>query len=75
MEDNIGKIQKAKAPTLIFEETGRTVASVSDIFNPSFEQIHVNDKDVSKQIAEYVSIIAPDRKNIVKDMPCIAHLR
>lgn len=65
-EDNIGKIQKAKAPSLIFEETGRTVALLRDIFNPSFEQIHVNDKDVSKQIAEYVSIIAPDRKNIVK---------
>ena len=66
-EDNIGKIQRAKAPTLIFEETGRTVALLRDIFNPSFEQIHVNDKDVSKQIAEYVSIIAPERKNIVKE--------
>ena len=66
-EDNIGKIQKAKAPSLIFEETGRTVALLRDIFNPSFEQIHVNDKNVSKQIAEYVSIIAPERKNIVKD--------
>lgn len=66
-EDNIGKIQKAKAPTLIFEETGRTVALLRDIFNPSFEQIHVNDKNVSKQIAEYVSIIEPNRKNIVKN--------
>ena len=66
-EDNIGKIQRAKGPTLIFEETGRTVALLRDIFNPSFEQIHVNDKDVSKQIAEYVSIIAPERKNIVKE--------
>jgi len=66
-EDNIGKIQKAKAPTLIYEETGRTVALLRDIFSPSFEQIHVNDRDVSRQIAEYVSIIAPDRKNVVKE--------
>ena len=65
-DDNISKIQKAKAPSLIFEETGRTVALLRDIFNPSFEQIHVNDKDVYKQIAEYVSVIAPDRKNVVK---------
>ncbi len=65
-EDNIGKIQKAKAPSLIFEETGRTVVLLRDIFSPSFEHIHINDVDVSKQIAEYVSIIAPDRKNIVK---------
>lgn len=65
-EDNIGKIIKAKAPSLIFEETGRTVALLRDIFNPSFEQIHVNDKEVSLQIAEYVDIIAPERKNVVK---------
>lgn len=66
-EDNIGKIQKAKAPTLIYEETGRTVALLRDIFSPSFEQIHVNDREVARQIAEYVSIIAPERKNIVKE--------
>ena len=37
-----------------------------DIFNPSFEQIHVNDKSVAQQVAEYVSLIAPDRKNVVR---------
>jgi ribonuclease G len=66
-EDNIGKIQKAKAPTLVYEETGRTVALLRDIFSPSFEQIHVNDKDVSKELSEYVSLIAPDRKNVVRN--------
>src|SRR5690554_5633625 len=66
-EDNIGKIQKAKVPALIYEETGRTVALLRDTFSPSFEQIHVNDRDVAKQIAEYVSIIAPERKNLVKE--------
>lgn len=66
-EDNIGKIMKAKAPSLIYEETGRTVALLRDIFSPSFEQIHVNDRDVSRQIADYVSIIAPERKNVVRE--------
>ena len=66
-EDNIGKIQKAKAPTLVYEETGRTVALLRDIFSPSFEQIHVNDKDVSKELSEYVNLIAPDRKNVVRN--------
>ncbi len=65
-EDASVKLQKAKAPALIFEETARTVALLRDIFNPSFEQIHVNDKDVYKQITEYVSLIAPGKKNIVK---------
>ncbi|MDR0422705.1 MAG: Rne/Rng family ribonuclease [Proteiniphilum sp.] len=66
-DDNIGKIQKNKAPTLIYEETGRTVALLRDIFNPSFEQIHVNDREVTRQIADYVSVIAPDRKNVVRE--------
>ncbi len=43
-EDNIGKMLKVKTPSLIYEETGRTVALLRDIFNPSFEQIHVNDR-------------------------------
>lgn len=66
-EDNIGKIQKAKTPSLIYEETGRTVALLRDIFNPSFEQIHVNDREVARQIADYVGVIAPDRKNVVRE--------
>lgn len=66
-EDNIGKIQKAKAPSLIYEETGRTVALLRDIFNPSFEQIHVNDREIAREIADYVSVIAPDRKNVVRE--------
>ena len=65
-DDMCEKLPKAKAPSLIYEETGRTVALLRDIFNPSFEQIYVNDKDVYKQITEYVSVIAPERKNIVK---------
>lgn len=66
-DDNIGKIQKAKAPSQIYEETGRTVALLRDIFSPSFEQIHVNDQDIAKQITDYVALIASDRKNIVRD--------
>jgi ribonuclease G len=76
-EDNVGKLLKTKAPSLIYEETGRTVGLLRDIFNPSFEQIHINDKDVAKQVAEYVSVIAPDKKNVVKqytgDLPMLDH--
>ena len=57
---------KAKPNQLIFEETGRTVGLLRDLFDPSFEQIHVNDENIAKQIAEYVNLIAPDRKNVVK---------
>lgn len=66
-EDANAKLSKTKAPALIYEETARTVALLRDIFNPSFEQIHINDSDIASQVADYVGMIAPDRKNVVKE--------
>jgi ribonuclease G len=65
-EDSIAKLQRAKMPSLIYEETSRTGAILRDIFNPSFQNIHVNDPDVYTQIKEYVEIIAPEKAGIVK---------
>lgn len=65
-EENMPKIQKSKTPSLIFEETGRIVGLLRDIFNPSFQDIHVNDKDTYNQIKDYITIIAPEKKDIVK---------
>jgi ribonuclease G len=67
-EDNIVKIPKIKAPpAVIYEETGRTVALLRDIFNPSFQHIHVNDKDVYHDIRDYVNLIASGREDIVQE--------
>ncbi len=65
-EDNITKLSKAKAPALIYEESGRTVALLRDIFSPSFQNIHVNDENVYNSVRDYVSLIAPGRENIVQ---------
>lgn len=65
-EDNIPKVLKAKAPSLIYEETGRAVGLLRDIFNPSFEHIYVNDENVFNEVKEYVSLIAPERTGIVE---------
>ncbi|MDF9830169.1 Rne/Rng family ribonuclease [Parabacteroides sp. PF5-6] len=65
-EDNIPKVPKAKVPSVIYEETGRTVALLRDIFNPSFQHIYVNDSDVCRDIRDYVSLIAPGREDIVQ---------
>lgn len=62
----VAKAQKAVPPTLIFEEESRIVGMLRDVFSPSFEAIHVNDPEVFEQIQKYVSIIAPDRRDIVK---------
>ncbi len=66
-EESITKVQKAtKFPTLVYEETSRTVALLRDLFNPSFENIYINDKDVYEEVKDYVTIIAPERGDIVK---------
>ncbi|NDV81851.1 Rne/Rng family ribonuclease [Bacteroides sp. 51] len=66
-EDSLKKVQKAtKFPTLIYEETSRAVGMLRDLFNPSFENIHVNNEAVYNEIRDYVTLIAPDRAGIVK---------
>ena len=66
-EDALIKVQKTqKRPQLIFEETGRAVALLRDLFNPTYENIYVNDEDVFHEVKHYVSLIAPEKANIVK---------
>ncbi len=65
-EDNISKIQKEKVPSLIIEESSRTLALLRDVFNPSFQEIHINDKNAYNAIKEYLRVIDPEKKDIVK---------
>ncbi len=70
-ENTIKKVQqsrsgKHKLPLLCYEETSRTVGLLRDLFNPSYENIYVNDKNTFNEISDYVSLIAPERKHIVK---------
>ena len=66
-EDTITKVQKAtKLPSLVYEETSRTVAMLRGLLSQSYENIYVNDKETYNQIYNYVSLISPDRKDIVK---------
>ncbi|MBR5101952.1 MAG: Rne/Rng family ribonuclease [Muribaculaceae bacterium] len=65
-EDSLAKMQYMPAPSLVYEEESRAVSLIRDIFNPEFESIHVNNADVFDQIHNYVSLIAPDRSDIVK---------
>ena len=65
-EESIEKMQRSKPPTLIYEEESRAVSIIRDIFCPSFENIYVNDVETFTQIQNYVALIAPERKDIVK---------
>ena len=72
-EESIAKINYSTAPSLLYEEDSRAVSLIRDIFSPDFESIHVNNAEIFEQLHNYVSLIAPDRGDIVKiysdDMP------
>jgi len=76
-EDTVANAQRAQLPSLIFEEESRIVSMLRDVFSPSFESIHVNDAETYNQVSKYVSLIAPDRQDIVKlyakDEPIFDH--
>ncbi len=66
-EEAITRVQKTtERPQLVFEEESRSVALLRDLFNPTYDGIHVNDAEVFNQIHDYVSLIAPDRVDVVK---------
>lgn len=70
-ENAIAKVKQSrsealKLPQLAYEETSRTVALLRDLFNPSYENIYVNDTEVYNEVKDYVSLIAPECKDIVK---------
>ena len=65
-DDTCAKCQKMPVPSLVFEEESRIVGMLRDVFTPQFEAIHVNNADIAEQIQTYVSIIAPECKDIVK---------
>ncbi|MDE6094666.1 MAG: Rne/Rng family ribonuclease [Muribaculaceae bacterium] len=65
-EESIAKMQRSQPPMLIYEEDSRAVSVIRDIFSPNFENIYVNEEETFSQIQNYVALIAPDNKDIVK---------
>lgn len=65
-EDSIAKMQRSQPPSLIYEAESRMVSEIRDIFNPEFENIYVNEVEAFNQIQNYVSLISPEKKDIVK---------
>lgn len=66
-EDAITTVQKTtERPKIAFEETSRAVALIRDLFNTTYDGIHINDETVFSQVKDYVGLIAPDKVDIVK---------
>ena len=66
-QETLEKIQSAtQYPVLVYEEQSRIVGLLRDIFNQSFENIHINNKKVYEEIRSYIADIAPEKQGIVK---------
>ncbi|MDE7461757.1 MAG: Rne/Rng family ribonuclease [Muribaculaceae bacterium] len=65
-EESITKMQRSTPPALIYEEDSRAVSLIRDLFSPTFENIYVNEAETFTQIQNYVSLISPEKKDIVK---------
>lgn len=66
-EETISKVQKTSTrPQICFEEESRTVALLRDLFNPTYDGIYVNNSGILEEIKNYLGLIAPEKKEIVK---------
>jgi ribonuclease G len=60
------KLNPNQVPKLMMSELDRTSALLRDLLNVSFSKIFVNETSLYHDIKEYITTIAPEKKNIVK---------
>lgn len=67
-EEALRRIQRNRktVPSLVVEEVSRAQAVLRDHFNPNFESIVIDDKDVYEEIKAYITLIEPSKSGIVK---------
>ncbi len=65
-ESAFQNIADVNPPKLLVSELNRTTALLRDVMNVSFNSIIVSDESLYREIKEYISTIAPEKKKIVK---------
>lgn len=66
-ESTVAAVQRSTAlPSLVYEETSRSVGMLRDLFNHSYEAIHVNNHSTYDEVRDYIKVIAPEKEDIVK---------
>ncbi len=53
-------------PVKVLSEVNRASAILRDVLNDSFVGIHVDDEDLYREIIDYLELIAPEKRSIVK---------
>jgi len=65
-ESSFDKLKINTVPKHFISELNRTSAILRDILNVSFNNIHVNDNTIYREVKDYISTIAPEKEKIVK---------
>ena len=63
-ESAFEKIRNVQPPKLAISELNRTSVILRDVLNVGFNNIHVNDESLQREIKEYLSTIAPEKEKI-----------
>lgn len=59
------RVEESTAPCLIYKEQDLAIRVVRDFFSPDIKTILVDDKDVHRQVKEFLRIISPkDQRNV-----------
>ena len=61
-----GQMKFSGTQRLLHEESSRTLSLLRDTYNSDFKDIWINDKDLVKEISEYIDLIDPGQSGIVK---------
>ncbi len=76
-EGMFANLREVKAPALLLGELNRTSAMLRDLLNNSFNNIHVNDDTLYREITDYIEAVAPEHTKIVKkyngNLPIFKH--
>jgi ribonuclease G len=62
----VQKLPQAKAPEKIASEEDKIISIIRDMVNDSFDAVHVDNKELYKEIKSYLTSHIPDKKGIVK---------
>ncbi len=65
-ESAMEKVRTMDPPTLLVGEMNRANTIIRDLLNGSFSSIVIDDKTLYTEVRDYIQIIAPEKKGIVK---------
>jgi ribonuclease G len=65
-ESSFEKLRGSHPPKLFLSELNRTSVILRDVLNVGFNNIHINDESLHREICEYINTIAPEKEKIVK---------